>query len=308
MKILSILSRHFIIVGTFVLIAVTSSVIAESATKEVTLSQKGQTLNANLTMADGKKMNDGVILITHGTLAHNGMELIKAMQNLLAERGRSSLAINLSLGLDNRHGMYDCSVPHKHLHTDALDEISVWLNWLKAKGADKIVLMGHSRGGNQTAWFAAERPDPAIVKVVLLAPATWNEQAAKESYKKQFGVSAAATLAKAEKLVAEGKGSLMLDKAGFIYCKDALSTAAAFVSYNKPEPRMHTPTLMAKISVPVLVVAAANDNVVKGLIKAVEPLADGKKLTLKVVDEANHFFLDFAAEDAAEAIDEFLQE
>jgi len=47
--------------------------------------------------------------------------------------------------------------------------------------------------------------------------------------------------------------------------------------------------------------------VVKGLIKAVRPLADGKKVTLKVIDEADHYFRDFVAEDAADAIDEFLQ-
>jgi len=307
MKFFTFLSRQFIIVCTMVLITITTSMTAKSAAKEVKLTHEGLTLNANFTTADGKKISDGVILITHGTLAHNGMEVIKAMQSLLAERGWNSLAINLSLGLDSRYGMYDCSVPHKHLHTDALDEIGVWLNWLKSKGAGEVVLMGHSRGGNQTAWFAAERPDAAIVKVVLLAPQTWNEEAAKESYNKRFGASAAAILARAEKLVAQGKGNHMLDKIGFIYCKDASTTAAAFVSYNKPDLRMHTPALLAKISVPVLVVAAANDKVVKGLVKAVEPLADDQKITLKIIDEANHYFLDFASEDAADRIDEFLQ-
>ena len=275
--------------------------------KEVTLAHKGLTLGGNLKMADGKTLADGVILITHGTLAHNRMEIIATMQNLMAERGWNSLAITLSLGIDKRRGMYDCKVPHKHLHTDALDEIGQWLKWLKGKGAQNIVLMGHSRGGNQTAWFAAERPDPSIAKVVLLAPATWNKEAARAGYKKRFGVEAAPIVAKAEKLIAAGKSSDMLNKIGIVYCKDASATAASFVSYHKPDPRFHTPTLLGKIKVPALVIAGSEDKVVKGLVDAVKPLADGKRISLKVVDEANHYFLDFAAEDAADAIGEFLK-
>jgi len=307
MKLFKLLPWHFVIAFMVALVAITTSMTNKSAAKEVTLSHKNLTLNANLNMAEGKKMSDGIVLLTHGTLAHNKMELIQTMQGLLAERGLSTLAINLSLGVDNRHGSYDCAVPHKHLYTDALDEIGVWINWLKAKGARQIVLMGHSLGGNQTAWFAAERPEKAVMKVVLLAPATWNEKAARESYKKRFGVLPDEILARAQKLVAKGKGKEMLAPVGLIYCKDTTATAASFVSYNKPEPRKHTPNLLAKISVPVLVIAAANDEVVKGLVEAVKPLADNKTITLKIVDEAGHFFLDFAAEDAADMISEFLQ-
>jgi len=36
-------------------------------------------LNGNLSLASGKTVKDGVVLITHGTLAHNGMEVIKVM-------------------------------------------------------------------------------------------------------------------------------------------------------------------------------------------------------------------------------------
>ncbi len=300
-------SRRFVL-KAFLFALITLQASTQAFAKEVTLANKGLTLNAEMVMADGKKLSDGVVLITHGTLAFSGMEIIKTMQAHLAERGWNSLAINLGLGVDNRRGMYDCTVPITSLNTDALDEIGLWLNWLKSQGADNIALMGHSRGGNQTAWFAAERFDPIIKKIVLLAPATWTEKDAKETYKKRFGFSADAMLAKAEKLVATGKGSQMLEKTGVVYCKDVQSTAAAFVSYHKPDPRLDTPSLLNKISVPVLVVAGDQDKVVKGLIEAVKPLADDKKITLKVINEANHYFLDFAAEDAADVIDEFLQE
>ena len=43
---------------------------------EVTLPYKGLTLNADLTLAPGKTLADGVILITHGSLAHRDMEML----------------------------------------------------------------------------------------------------------------------------------------------------------------------------------------------------------------------------------------
>lgn len=78
--------------------------------KEVTLPYKGLTLNANLELATGKKITEDVILITHGGLGHYGMEVITYLQKLLKDRGYNTLAINLSLGLNHRHGMYDCAV------------------------------------------------------------------------------------------------------------------------------------------------------------------------------------------------------
>lgn len=151
--------------ATFLFITAIGSANAD----EIKLEHAGLTLNANLSPAQDDWQSGTVFLITHGTLAHNGMEIIATLQGLLADQGITSLAPTLSLGLDDRHGMYDCAVPHTHKHTDALDEIGVWLGWLKQQGVKQVVLVGHSRGGNQTAWFAAERMDPAVKGVLLIA-------------------------------------------------------------------------------------------------------------------------------------------
>ena len=58
------------------------------------------------------------------------MEPIANLQDVLTERGFNTLAITLSLGISDRKGIYDCAQPHRHLHTDALDEISAWLQWV----------------------------------------------------------------------------------------------------------------------------------------------------------------------------------
>lgn len=267
----------------------------------------GLALGANLELADGKSIADGVVLLTHGTLAHNKMEIIVALQGALAERGISSLAPTLSLGIANRTGMYDCAVPHTHKHSDALIEIGLWLNWAKDQGATNVVLAGHSRGGNQTAWFASREPDAVVSKVVLIAPATWRADKAAADFKKRHGRDLSGAYAEAEALVGAGKGGEMLKGMGTIYCAGADVTADSFVDYYTEDDRMHTPNLMGMIGKPILVIAGSDDNVVKGLVEATQPLADAGTVELVVVDGADHFFLDFYVEDAADAIEAFIQ-
>lgn len=277
-----------------------------AAAEEITLPYNGLSLNANLELAQGKALADGVVLITHGTLAHNGMETISALQQAFKDQGRNTLAINLSLGLDNRHGMYECATPHTHRHTDALDEIGAWLGWLKQQGAQAVVLLGHSRGGNQTAWFAAERPDPAVKAVVLLAPITWNDDDTAKEYQTRYGKPLQPALERAQALVKAGKGNALLQHTDFIYCQDTSANAAAFVSYYAPDPRRDTPHLLPKINRPTLVIAGSEDTVVADIAQKTRPLADGKRLQLKVIEGADHFFRDLYADEVAEAVGAFL--
>lgn len=260
--------------------------------KEVTLSHKGLTLNANLELAAGKKLAAGVILITHGTLAHRGMETISYLQNLLKEKGYNTLAINLSLGLDNRHDMYDCKVTHRHRHTDAAGEIGVWMDWLRKQGAKRVAVMGHSRGGAQTALYMAEHDNPLVKAVVLYAPAMSDPAKEAAGYQQRYKKSLAPLLEKAQALVKEGKGGTVLEHTDLLYCPDTAVTAESFVSYYGPDPRLDTPYLIPKIKKPTLVVVAGNDEVVVGLDKKVAPLADGKRVQMKVIDSADHFFRD----------------
>lgn len=274
--------------------------------KEVTLEHNGITLNANLELAANKKIADGVVLVTHGTLGHRGMEIITDLQNLLKERGYSTLAINLGLGVSNRQGMYDCKATHRHRYADAADEIGVWIGWLKGQGATRVALLGHSRGGAQTALYAAEQDNALVKAVVLLAPAMRDDNP-DAGYRKRYQKPLGPVLEKAQKLVKDGKGDTVLEHTDILYCPDTSVTAEAFVSYYGPDPRLDTLALIPKIRKPLLVVVAGNDELVVGLDKNVAPLADGKRVQMKTLDGADHFFRNLYAEDAADAIGAFLK-
>jgi pimeloyl-ACP methyl ester carboxylesterase len=274
--------------------------------EEVELEYQGLTLNGNLEQVEGNWPQGPLLLMTHGTLAHNQMEIMATLQQLFAERGLSSLAITLSLGLDDREGMYDCATPHRHRHADALGEIGAWLHWLKEQGAERVALLGHSRGGSQTARFAADTNDPAITAVVLIAPQVWADGYAAADYEKRYQTDLAPLLAQAQAKIDAGEPDAMLGPIDFIYCEDTQASAAAFVSYNSDDPRMDSPSLIPSIQAPVLVIAGSADTVVEGLVERTEPLAGGERVQLLVIDGADHFFRDLYAEEVADAVEELL--
>lgn len=287
--------------------AILTFVTASAAlAEEVRIKPEALTLNGQLDLASGKSLKDGVVLIVHGTLAHNAMDMLTNLRQVLNDRGLNTLAINLSLGIDDRHGMYDCKTPHRHRHLDALDEIGAWMDWLKGQGSGPVVLFGHSRGGNQAARFAAERGHGLLNKLVLLAPATWDGGKTAAGFEKSYGRPLAPDLEAAQAMVKAGKGKDMMAKPGLLYCPDAQVSALSFDSYYSPDPRFDTPSILGDIKVPILVVAGSNDTVIKDLPAKMADKADGKRITFQVVDGADHFFLDLFAEDVADHMEAFL--
>lgn len=274
----------------------------------VQIRHDGLRLNAELKLAPAKSVKDGVMLLVHGTLAHGRMEVMEQLQAVLAERGISTLAITLGLGIDNRAGMYDCALPHKHTNETAIAEIGAWVAWAEAQGAARISLLGHSRGGAQVAYFAANAGDRLSAKlrnIVLLAPTTFERAAAAEEYRARHGGDFAATLAKAEALVTAGKGGEMMPGTGLLYCPGTVVSAASFVSYHANDGRNDAPSLIGRIKRPLLVILAGSEEVVKGLPEKLAKAAKPAAYSQAVVDGADHFFKDLFAEDAADLIAKF---
>ncbi|WP_299442099.1 alpha/beta fold hydrolase [uncultured Rhodospira sp.] len=269
---------------------------------EVTLDYGGLTLNAEHTVPDGNGAADPTVVLVHGTLAHNRMETIESIQQALAERAINSLAINLSLGIDNRHGSYDCAQTHRHKHTDAVGEIGAWVGWLKNQGVSNVTLLGHSRGGNQVAWYAAEHDDPAVTGVVLVAPALWNAEAFAEQYEASTGTPLAEVLETAADK--EPDALMTLDR--FLYCDDAEVAVGTVLDYYGDDPRRDTPTLLSDIEEPTVVVVGTADDVVPGLVGSMSQMA-GDNVMVTVVQGATHYFRDLYVEDIADAVESVME-
>lgn len=273
-----------------------------TSAEEVTLEHNGLTLNANLQLVEEQPLSGRVAMITHGTLAHNGMEIIATLQELLADEEIPSLAINLSLGLDNRHGMYDCAVPHDHKHTDAVDEINRWHQWLKDQGAAEVITIGHSRGGNQVAWYNQDHSGQSLAQV-LIAPATWSEAGAAENYQNRYQQPLQPLLEQAQSLSPDKA----LKNTGFIYCQDSTVNAGSFANYYTPDQRFNTPTLLQQTSLPTLVLIGSEDNTVANLPEAMAEVSTAAVQSV-TIDGADHYFRDLYADEMIEHIVEFMDQ
>jgi pimeloyl-ACP methyl ester carboxylesterase len=279
--------------------------------KEVSLTLNGQTLNADLVMAKNKTLKDGVVLFTHGTWMNNQYSTAKMVKTNLPEAGLNVLAINLSLGQNNRHNkaIVACDKMQSHRHTDALKEIGAWVQWLEQQGVNNITLMGHSRGGNQTAWYASlHNSDPIIKHIVLLAPQLWNAQTVKKDYKKKYHKDLMPLLAKAKKMVQAGKGNELMPHTDFVYCPNIAISADRFVDYYQVNPKMDTLYLLPKIKKPVLVFSGTEDTVIHHLAQKMKPIIRKyKNIQTYEVQDATHSFTDFAGEEVAQQILHFTQ-
>ena len=273
---------------------------------EVLLKHEDIELRADLTLAEDKSLSDGVVVLLHGTLAHNRMEIVATVAELLNDEGYNTLAINLGFAIDKRpEGMLDCQIEHRHQHEDAIAELNVWMSWLQGQGVSKAAVWGHSRGGNQVAWFASEHDSELLEKIILVAPSTWSGEYNAKNYQQRYGQPLADLMAKAQALVDVGKPDEIMTVPGFVYCQNTKASATAFLSYGRDDKRKNTPTVLQKVAKPTLVVIGSADEVVADLPAQMEKLSLDN-VGVETVDGADHFFLDLYADDMVELIVDFL--
>ena len=277
--------------------------------EEVRIEHQGLDVLGNLDIAPGKSLKtDGVVLLLHGTLAHHRMEIISALQELLHERGINSLAITLGLGMNERRGLFDCSIEQDHRNEDASEEIRSWVKWLKEKGAASITLAGHGRGGNQIAVYAAKEPDKAVRRLVMIAPLADTASSIEAEFSQRFRQPLPPVLAEAEKLVAEDQFNTLMTDVPFLVCDRAKVTAGAFVNYYGPNQNLYTPSLIPHIKMQAMVAVGDLDPLANELVPAIQGIPDAKSIKLVTIPGADHFFRDQAAEDLADQIKAFLAE
>jgi pimeloyl-ACP methyl ester carboxylesterase len=277
---------------------------ASSRAAEVRIESKGLGLLGYSAFAPGKTWKDGAILLVHGTMMHGRMDTIADQQKALHELGYSSLAVTLSLNLSDRRGMADCAKPQTHRQHDAVAEIAAWVAYLKAQGAGDITLFGFSRGGNQALRYMLEKPDPAIKRLVLLAPVAWEEMSA-AGYRDAPAGSLQKTLAEAEKLAAAGRGDELMRDVRLMNCPSTSASANAFISYYRDDGLMKSLDMIGRVRLPTLVVTGTLDTVSPDIPKRLQGKI-GPNVKIATVDGADHFFRDLIADEVAEFVAKFI--
>lgn len=258
-----------------------------AAADAVTTRHAGQVLNGELRPVGERPFQNGVVLLVHGTKGHGGMPIIRKAAAGFKDAGLTTLAITLSLGRSDRSGFMPCGGVHDHRHADAVAEIGAWLDWLAKRGAQRVALFGHSRGGNQVAWYAAERDDPRVAGLVMLAPMTWDAGRAAARYRERFDAELGALLERARTMAADA----VLEVPGFLHCSGPTRvTAGALVGYYGDDRRKDTPALLPDIGLPTLVAVGRDDRRVPDLAGRLQRLPAAAARETVLLADTGHMF------------------
>jgi dienelactone hydrolase len=288
---------------TLALLASNGEVRAEVVSHEYL----GLTVIGNLELAANKTLKDhGAVVLVHDQLAHHTDATMTRLQTALVGKGLNSVAISLSLGLNQRKSAFDCAHEHDHRHGDASDEIVAWVEWLQGKGASRVSIVGHGRGGSQAALSAAERQDMGLNRLVLANPPSATPQTTGTRYEQDFGQSLTPVLEQTRKLVEDGEGDTLVTVPGFLTCPKARTTAAAFVDYYGGDNRHDVMALLPELKQQTLVVVAGNDPAAKDFEKTLSLFTASGKVVQHTVSGADGRFSGGSGDQLAELIVKFV--
>jgi pimeloyl-ACP methyl ester carboxylesterase len=273
---------------------------------EVQIQNDGKTLVANLELAENASVADGVVLIIHALMQHYDTEIIRGLQNGLQAAGRSSLAINLSLGMDGRRGSFACTMPITARFDDSVAEGDAWIEWLRAQGARDITLMGHSSGANEALGLAIEHPAADVSALVLLSPMTTGHERVASAYEKRWRVKLDDVLVQAKSLIDQGQGDEFM-RADFTICPQARVTARAFVDWYGGQPLRYDPrSYLRRAVLPIQIIVGSDDERQPNVVSFLEPYVDDEKVFMYTIQSGGHFFRDLNLDEAIEVTVEFL--
>ena len=223
------------------------------------------------------------------------MEIIDTLQSLLAENGQPSLAITLSLGLDERQGFLGCDAPVLANHEAAVDEIDAWVRWLQASGWQSVILVGHSRGGAQVALFAQRKKPATVTRLVLLAPLMWREGDVRQAYDAESNMPLAEVLTEART-----SDETLMGPYPLLGCPAAMATPESFASYYDPSIPRHTPDIIRGLTLPVDVYLGSEDEIAVWRPEDLAIVENHQNIRMISIDGADHFFRDLYLDEVAE--------
>lgn len=131
---------------------VTASIVTGDA---VYLEQKnGHKFLTLLTEAKDARMG---VIVVHGSGMNPDWELIGTLRTRLAEQGYTTLSVQMPvLAKDAKHEAYPRTFP------EAMERLQIAIDFLKAKGFNKVAIVSHSMGSGMNHAYLSKKPDTAV--------------------------------------------------------------------------------------------------------------------------------------------------
>jgi len=242
---------------------------AENVTLAVS---KSITANAEYFSAEPGKP---AIILLHGFLQTGAFPTVNRLAVSLQEEGYTVLAPTLSLGITLRKQSMACDAIHAHTLQDDHREISLWIKWLRGKGFNKLILMGHSTGSMELLSYLHDNAVEGIEKFIGISIVEGQlelDPAAQQKLQKEL-----------RQRVAKGDRSLV--KHTLSYCKPITATAKSMLSYVEWTPDKILDAVK-KVQAPmVFIMGSKDERLGKNWIERLR--AAGRPV--HIIDGANHF-------------------
>jgi len=251
----------------------------------------GQKLNAEFLPGDIQKP---AVLVLHGFLQTREFLTTQSILSNLSRLGYTVLGPNLSLGVSDRLQSMQCQAPHQHRFDDDVREIDFWIQWLRAKGHARVILIGHSWGSQHSLGYVEAHvaaPIAAVIGISLVR----TEQANTIRHQQMNQARAR-----------DGKHDTSLQPYALSFCHKFMATPESYLSYASWDDARVIQSLkqLSGLHVPVHVILGSKD---KRSDEAWVALLRQHAKQLTVVDGANHFFSSMQEFDLNDQIEKILE-
>ena len=253
--------------------AATSMMVAPSFAEPVELLiSNNLTARAEFRKGDSDKP---AVLLLHGFLQTHEFPTIHRLTDGLAGAGYSVLAPTLTLGVTHRKQSLACEAIHTHTMDDAIKEIAAWANWLHARKAPAIVLIGHSFGSVETLAYLSRHSNAPISKLIGVSVVEGRLKIDEKALDKLIRSTRAQ--------VKSGKKSLITEQ--FSFCQKFLATPGSMLSYIEWSPaRILAET--GRLALPTTFIMGSRDDRLGS--SWIERL-NKTRAKVHVIEGANHF-------------------
>lgn len=184
----------------------------------------------------------------------------------------------------------------KERFVDCLFDLDGVFEWAKSRGYTKIILSGHSYGCNKVAYYYAQRKDPAIQKIVLMAPCDIPEEPKHFLGMEVYGK----VKSEAERFVNGGQEDALIDFpvmgdnriAAGTFCRDFLAGGENDI-FRYVDGVDGQSAVLQSIDVPVLIIYGTADECMK--TQPADVVRDYlinniRNLKLEIIDGASHTY------------------
>ena len=232
------------------------------------------------------------VLITHGFLQTREFHTVMRIYESLAESGYNVLAPTLSLGLNRRKKSLACEAIHFHsMHSD-IEEINLWVQWLKNKNNKNIILLGHSAGSLQNLAYLSKYKNPPVDRSIYISLVHFGQ-----------GIAAKESVVDYERAkLAIKKGKNEVDKYGLSYCAEYPTLPENFMSYYEWDKKKILSEL-DEIKISSHVIFGSED---KRIDTNWINLVKSTGIEALIIQGANHFFVSEHEFDLQDAIENLL--